>query len=50
MLKHEGGFVNNEHDLRGMTNLGVTRKTWVCFNGKTIEQVSEIKMRDLTPD
>ena len=46
LLKHEGGFVDNPHDPGGMTNLGVTRKTWEAFVGR---EVTEDEMRELTP-
>lgn len=47
LLAHEGGFVNNAHDPGGMTNLGVTRKTWQEWIGKP---ASESDMRALTPE
>jgi len=46
LLKEEGGFVNDRHDPGGMTNLGVTRKTWEDFTGKP---ATEADMRALTP-
>lgn len=47
VLKHEGGFVNDPRDPGGMTNLGVTKKVWEGFVGRTVD---EAEMRALTPD
>jgi lysozyme family protein len=47
VLKSEGGFVNNPKDPGGMTNLGVTIKTWESFVGRN---VTEKEMRNLTPE
>lgn len=47
VLKSEGGFVNNPKDPGGMTNLGVTIKTWEAFVGRN---VTEKEMRNLTPE
>lgn len=46
LLKHEGGYVNHPRDPGGMTNLGVTRRVWEQWVGRT---VSESDMRSLTP-
>ena len=46
LLQHEGGFVNHPDDPGGMTNLGVTIRTWEEWVGHT---VSEKEMRRLTP-
>jgi lysozyme family protein len=46
LLKHEGGFVHHEKDPGGMTNLGVTIRTWEEWVG---HPVSEKEMRALTP-
>lgn len=45
VLEEECGFVNDPHDPGGMTNLGVTRKTWQDFTGKP---ATEADMRALT--
>ena len=46
LLKHEGGYVNHPSDPGGMTNLGVTRRVWEEWIGRT---ASEKEMRALTP-
>jgi lysozyme family protein len=45
VLKKEGGYVNDPHDPGGMTNLGVTRRTWEEYTGRP---ASESTMRKLT--
>lgn len=45
ILRHEGGFVNHPKDPGGMTNLGVTRRTWEEWTGR---KASEAEMRSLT--
>jgi len=47
LLQHEGGFVNDERDNGGMTNLGVTKSVLEMVRGR---EVTEQEMRDLTPD
>lgn len=47
LLKHEGGFVNHPKDPGGITNLGVTKKTWDEWTGK---DNSIDDMKALTPD
>jgi lysozyme family protein len=47
ILHHEGGWSNHSTDPGGMTNLGVTRKTWETWTGKLS---SEAEMRGLTKD
>ena len=47
LLEHEGGYVNNENDRGGMTNLGVTRRVYEDWVDRP---VSEQEMRDLTPE
>lgn len=45
ILKHEGGFVNHPRDPGGMTNLGVTKRTWEDWTGSP---TTEAAMRSLT--
>ena len=47
LLVHEGGFVNHPSDPGGMTNLGVTKKTWDNFYG---DDIDEERMRNITVD
>ena len=47
LLVHEGGYVNHPSDPGGMTNLGVTKKTWNHFYG---DDISEERMRNITVD
>lgn len=47
VLEDEGGFVNHPKDPGGMTNLGVTKRTWEAWVGR---EVDEAEMRSLTPD
>jgi lysozyme family protein len=44
ILKHEGGYVNHPRDPGGETNLGVTRRVWQTWVGRT-----DVDMRALTP-
>jgi lysozyme family protein len=45
ILRHEGGFVDHPKDPGGMTNLGVTKRTWEAWTGNP---ASESEMRSLT--
>jgi lysozyme family protein len=47
VLRNENGFVNNPKDPGGMTNLGVTKKTWESWVG---HEVDEETMRELRPE
>jgi lysozyme family protein len=47
LLKHEGGFSNHNSDPGGITNLGVTKKTWDEWTGK---DNSVDDMKALTPE
>ena len=46
-LKEEGGFVNNPKDPGGMTNLGVTKRTYEQYVGHPVDEET---MRGLTPE
>lgn len=46
LLKHEGGYVNHPRDPGGITNLGVTKRTYEAWKKRP---VSEQEMRELTP-
>lgn len=46
VLAHEGGYVNHPSDPGGMTNLGVTKRTWEQWTSKP---ATEADMRALTP-
>lgn len=46
ILKHEGGYVNHPRDPGGITNLGVTLRTWKNWVGR---EVGDAEMRRLTP-
>lgn len=45
VLSHEGGFVNHPEDPGGVTNLGITKKTYEKWEGRSI---SINEMRSLT--
>lgn len=47
VLSSEGGFVSNPSDPGGMTNLGVTQRTWEDWTGR---RANEYEMRHLTPE
>lgn len=47
LLAEEGGFVNHPKDPGGMTNLGVIRRVWEKWVGRS---VTEDEMRRLTPE
>ena len=51
LLHHEGGFVNHPSDPGGMTNLGVTKKTWDDFYGDDIDEepIKNITVDDIKP-
>jgi len=36
MIAHEGGFVNHPADPGGMTNLGVTARSWAEYTGRLL--------------
>lgn len=45
LLAHEGGYVNHPSDPGGMTNLGVTKRTYDEYHGTDIDEEG---MRQLT--
>lgn len=47
VLKSEGGYVNDNADHGGETNLGVTRAAWGAYKGRPIR---DGEMRQLTRD
>ena len=47
LLKEEGGYSANPADPGGVTNLGVTKRTWEDYTGR---KVTADEMRALTPD
>lgn len=46
MLAHEGGYVNHPKDPGGVTNLGVTKRAWEAYTGRSS---TDREMRSLTP-
>lgn len=48
VLIHEGGYVNDPHDLGGETNFGISKKAYPHLNIKnlTIDDAKEIYKRD----
>ena len=51
LLKHEGGYVNHPKDPGGMTNLGVTKRTYDEFHGTDIDEegMRKLKKSDVEP-
>ena len=51
LLKHEGGYVNHPKDPGGMTNLGVTKRTYDEFHGTDIDEegMRNLKKSDVEP-
>ena len=51
LLKHEGGYVNHPADPGGMTNLGVTKRTYDEFHGTDIDEegMRNLKKSDVEP-
>lgn len=47
VLEHEGGFVDHPKDPGGMTNLGVTKRTWEEYIGR---KAMSQEIKDLTPE
>ena len=48
MIDLEGGYVNHPDDPGGVTNLGVTRKTWAVYTNRQPHEVGKPEMRALT--
>ena len=50
-LAHEGGYVNHPSDPGGMTNLGVTKRTYDEFHGTYIDEegMRNLTVEDVTP-
>ena len=51
LLKHEGGYVNHPSDPGGITNLGITKRTYDEFHGTNIdkEAMRDLTVEDVTP-
>ena len=51
LLAHEGGYVNHPSDPGGMTNLGVTKRTYDEFHGTDIDEegMRNLTVEDVTP-
>ena len=51
LLKHEGGYVNHPADPGGMTNLGITKRTYDEFHGTDIDEegMRNLKKSDVEP-
>ena len=51
LLKHEGGYVNNPSDPGGITNLGITKRTYDEFHGTNIDEdgMRELTVEDVLP-
>lgn len=49
-LAHEGGYANHKADPGGMTNLGITRRTWAKWTRRPEKAITEAEMRNLTVD
>jgi lysozyme family protein len=48
VLEHEGGYVNHPSDPGGMTNLGVTARTWAEWTKQFVDDITEKDMKSLT--
>ena len=51
LLKHEGGYVNHPSDPGGMTNLGITKRTYDEYHGTDIDEegMRNLKKSDVEP-
>ena len=48
LLVHEGGYVNHPKDPAGMTNLGVTKKTYDNYYNTDIDEQENRKPKKAT--
>ena len=50
-LKHEGGYVKHPSDPGGLTNMGITKRTYDEFHGTNIDEegMRDLTMEDVTP-
>ena len=51
ILKSEGGFANLKHDSGGITNMGVTKKTYENWVGREVteQEMRDLKVEDVAP-
>jgi len=51
LLEHEGGYVNHPADPGGMTNLGITKRTYDEYHGTDIDEegMRNLKKDDVIP-
>ena len=51
ILKSEGGFANLKHDSGGITNMGVTKKTYENWVGREVteQEMRDLKVKDVAP-
>ena len=51
VLRHEGGFVDDLRDPGGITNLGVTMRSWEAWKGRpaTVDEMRALTAADVAP-